>query len=269
MPAWQAFPHERIELGAAIFALIEAHPGHERAFNRWYERDHMICGGMSGPWTLGAGRYAATRELKALRYPDPSPIASPIGAGSYLSSFFLQKNHLDDQQRFVADRIAGLPEDRRSFDARDHISTQRYRYLGGAFREADGVPAELALERRYPGLVCSWLVRRPEYALADVAQWLLDDALPQWQRDAAGVAMSLVFELLPKPDFWPASIPDPPGLGDRLFVAHFLEEEPLSLWSPHFTNLGPQLEASGRVTLQLCAPFVVTLPGSDVYIDEF
>ena len=34
-----------VDLGAGIFALHDPHPGHERDFNRYYERDHMYAAG--------------------------------------------------------------------------------------------------------------------------------------------------------------------------------------------------------------------------------
>src|SRR2546425_9899446 len=39
----------RVELGHAIFALVEPHRGHEVAWNRWYERDHLIAAGSCAP----------------------------------------------------------------------------------------------------------------------------------------------------------------------------------------------------------------------------
>ena len=56
-----------IELGSALFTLVEPHKGHEVAYNRWYERDHFYAGCMVGPWLYAGRRWVATRDEKALR----------------------------------------------------------------------------------------------------------------------------------------------------------------------------------------------------------
>ncbi len=39
-----------IDLGAALFSLHDPHPGHERDFNRYYERDHMYAAALLAPF---------------------------------------------------------------------------------------------------------------------------------------------------------------------------------------------------------------------------
>jgi hypothetical protein len=64
---------DAIRLGSFLFTIVEPRPGHEVAYNRWYQRDHFYSGCMIGPWTLAGGRSVATRDCKALRYPTPTP----------------------------------------------------------------------------------------------------------------------------------------------------------------------------------------------------
>ena len=61
--------HRPIALGGALVTMVEPRRGHEVEYNRWYERDHFYAGCMIGAWTVQGGRYVATRDLKALRYP--------------------------------------------------------------------------------------------------------------------------------------------------------------------------------------------------------
>jgi 2-hydroxychromene-2-carboxylate isomerase len=194
---------ERVALGAAIFGFVEPHRGAESAFNRWYERDHLIAAGAMAPWTIATQRWVATRELKALRYPAPSPITGPsLERGSYLSAIWIQADRYDDQQTWVSEQIKVIASAGRNFDARDVVTTAGYDYRGGAFRDADGVPPELALDRRYPGVVLAWLTRAQDVALADFEARLLRDSLPALLARSA-VAMALVFAPRSKAPWWP------------------------------------------------------------------
>lgn len=47
--------------GHALITMVEPHPGHEYAYNRWYEDDHYIAGAMAMPWIFmrpPLGRHA-------------------------------------------------------------------------------------------------------------------------------------------------------------------------------------------------------------------
>src|SRR5215510_14463561 len=107
-----------VALGHAIFALVEPHRGHERAWNRWYEREHLIAAGSCAPWTIATHRWLATRREKALRYPASNPICDPIARGSFLAAIWIQQGRYDDQQRWVAEQVAILARNDRNFDQR-------------------------------------------------------------------------------------------------------------------------------------------------------
>src|SRR5258708_20316157 len=77
-----------VDLGAGIFALHDPHRGHERDFNRYYERDHMYAAAMLAPWTIAGQRFVATADLKRLRYPADAPFG-PIAQASYLPMYRL------------------------------------------------------------------------------------------------------------------------------------------------------------------------------------
>jgi hypothetical protein len=258
-----------VELGHAIFALHEPHEGHEIAFNRWYERDHMYAGGIMAPWTMAGFRYVATGALKDLRYPesDDGPFGGPSRRGSFLACYWIQRDRLEEQQQWVAGVMADLSGDpARTFEHRDAVSVTTYDYLGGVLRDADGVPAELALDRRYPGLVWTVLERTPETSLADLVRWLLDDHTPN-AIEGTLTAMVLAFTPRPKASWWPAAAPEVPGVGDRLVVAHFLDEDPRRVWAP-FAGLGHSIDRSGRARTLLVAPFIPTVPGTDKHCDD-
>ena len=71
-----------VTLGSILLTLVEPHPGYEIAYNRWYERDHFYAGCLVGPGILAGARWVATREMKALRFPDDSPIVPHRAVGS-------------------------------------------------------------------------------------------------------------------------------------------------------------------------------------------
>jgi hypothetical protein len=55
--------------GHALITMVEPHPGHEYAYNRWYEDDHYYAGAMAMPWMYAGRRWVATRDLHALDHP--------------------------------------------------------------------------------------------------------------------------------------------------------------------------------------------------------
>jgi len=257
----------RVELGHAIWALVEPHRGHERAWNRWYERDHLPAAGGCAPWTMSTARWLATRREKALRYPERNAICQPVARGSFLAALWLQKGRYEDQQHWVAEQMRILAARGRNFEQRDVLSTAGYDYLGGVLRDADGVPPELALERRYPGLVLVWTERAPGSSLGDLHAWLAGDCLPGLV-EKSEIAMALCFTPKPKASWWPKAAPEVPGVGERILVACFVEQQPAACFERRFAALGPAIDAAGPGRTLLVAPFVPVVPGTDPPLDE-
>ena len=267
-PAPASHPSDRrIELGHAIFALVEPHRGHEIAWNRWYERDHLISAGACAPWTIATQRFLATRREKALRYPERNPICEPLSRGSFLAAIWIQKGRYDDQQLWVAEQLKVLAANGRNFDRRDVITTAGYDYLGGALRDADGVPPELALDRRYPGVVLVWTERRPNTSLDALAGWLTRELLPG-VIEKSPIALALCFTPKPKASWWPKAAPEVPGVGERVIVACFTEGDPTACFEQRFAQLGAAIDAGGRGRTLLVAPFAPLVPGVDPPIGE-
>ncbi len=254
------------ELGHAIFALVEPHRGHEIAWNRWYERDHLIAAGTCAPWTIATQRWIATRREKTLRYPEANPICDPVTRGSFLAAIWIQKGRYVDQQLWVADQLKVLAANDRNFDQRDVITTAAYDHLGGAQRDADGVPPELALHRAYPGVVLIWTERRPGHSLDALADWLARELLPG-AIEKTEIAMAVCFTPKPKAPWWPKAAPEVPGVGERVLVACFVESEPAACFERRFAGLGAAIDAGGRGRTLLVAPFAPLVPGVDPPVD--
>ena len=61
---------------------------------------------------------------------------------------------------------------------------------------------------------------------------------------------------------------DIPGAERRITVIHFLDDDPRADWDRQFSRNGERVAASGLGRLELCAPFIPTLMGTDRYVDE-
>jgi hypothetical protein len=258
--------HDAIRLGSMLFTIVEPKKGHEVGYNRWYERDHFYSGCMIGPWTLAGGRFVATRDCKALRYPDENEITGSAGRGSYVALYWIQDGHFRDWIEFGGAQVMWLHENGRMFAEREHVHTQLYRYRWGAFRDDDGVPAELALDHRFPGLVTVFGQAAEGVDPADVDAWYRDEHLPAALADSP-IAMCL--SSLPKPlQQGPSDVPRQEGSERNFLHLYFCDDDPRKLWADHFADHGGVFEKTGLGTITFASPWLVTVPGTDTYTDQ-
>ncbi|MEO8694859.1 MAG: hypothetical protein ABI658_15135 [Acidimicrobiales bacterium] len=255
-----------VDLGSGIFALHDPHPGHERDFNRYYERDHMYAACILAPWTIAGTRFVATADLKRLRYPADGPFG-PIQEGSYLTMYWIVAGKLDEQQAWVSDQMKLLNAAGRTFDQRSVQTATSYDYLGSWRRDPDGVPPFQALDRRYSGVVWVAVERTGDESVADLAQWLADDFLPA-HFASSPVEVAPMFTPRAKEPWWPAAAPEVPGVGERVFITFFLDGDVRQIWPEHFAGLGDELAATNRCRTLMVAPFIPTVPGTDRYTDQ-
>ncbi|MBR7674650.1 hypothetical protein KDA82_16810, partial [Streptomyces daliensis] len=54
----------------------------------------------------------------------------------------------------------------------------------------------------------------------------------------------------------------------RLTLLWFLEQDPRECWEAWFTGLDEAVAGSGLGRVELVAPFLPTVPGTDTYVDE-
>ena len=104
-----------IKLGGALFTMVEPHPGHEVAYNRWYERDHFYAGCMIGAWTVSGARYVATRACKEKRYPSDSPITPDPMVGSYLALYWILAGKFGEWMKWGTEQVNWLHANDRMF----------------------------------------------------------------------------------------------------------------------------------------------------------
>lgn len=262
-----------VEVGAMLFTLVDPHKGHEVAYNRWYERDHFYSGCMIGPWLFAGRRWVATRELKDLRSPTDVPaeaaVAAPLDAGSYLATYFIHKGHEPEHFAWTTKQVFELYAHGRGFDEREHAHTCLYFFTGAEQRDPDGVPAHMALDHPYGGLISLHL---------DRAEGVDQAALQDW---AADVGRGLLFEgagidqvlnwrpIIPKGSEGdaPMKLGSGPGTRQRSLQLLFTPGDPRSQIE-RVRSYADRLTSDGIGVVRLVAPFIPTVPGTDLYTDQ-
>jgi hypothetical protein len=261
LPAEGPYP---AAIGSALITMVEPHVGHEHAYNRWYEDDHFNSGAMAMPWMFAGRRWVAPRSLQALRYPDDSIIAQPIDAGKYISCYWITEGRYDDHLRWsVATNQRLLPDGRVYLD-RTHVYTSFQEYLGAVYRDASGPRDVHALDYPYQGLVVEVVDAVDDRAT--LLTWLRDGVLAS-RLASSPAAMTLLFAPYPLPEDRMAYVEDVPGLERRVTLLTFTEVPPDQCWET-FAGLGETVAAAGRGRVELAAPFIPTLPGTDTYVDQ-
>ncbi len=80
--------------------------------------------------------------------------------------------------------------------------------------------------------------------------------------------MVTVFRPTPLPGDRMTYVKQVEGVDTRLTLLWFLQEDPRSCWAEHFTGLDAALAEAGQGRVELVAPFVPTVPGTDRYVDR-
>jgi hypothetical protein len=258
----------QITLGGVLLTLLEPAPGTAREFNRWYEGDHFYAGCMMGKNFFSARRWLATAELKQLRFPNPSPLASELSQGSFLAVYWLLAEDLDESIQWSINQVLALNAQGRMQPPRQNVSTGFYDYRWGCLRDPDGVSAELALEHPFAGISMS-LIDLPE----DSEESVFDDVCQQLvsgQMKGTDWALSLCLKPRPMPERVPDYVPrtDPNILSRRRLLLNFFDSCPDQGWQQAALRLAAALASEVRSTTVFSAPFRPTIPGTDCYIDE-
>jgi hypothetical protein len=256
---------EPIKLGSMLFTLVEPHRGHEVAYNRWYERDHFYAGCMIGPYQFAGKRFVATAAMKNLRDPDSSEVTGEPHRGTYLGMYWVLDGYHDTWNRWAVDQVKALHKAGRMFGERDHIHTLLYRYAWECQRDADGLPAELALDHPSAGLVAVFHDRAEGSDAEEFATWMREEHLPQI---LAGSPVRLVVGADPLPLLIdaPGDVPRSEADDRRQLTLWFLDTAPQEAWDTIRAHRAA-LEKSGRAQVVTAMPFIPTIPGTDTYTD--
>ncbi len=271
-PATGGVTDDPIRIGTLLYTLVEPHRGHEVAYNRWYERDHFYAGCQIGAYNFAGARFVATAPLKELREPStgaggPAPLVADPRIGSFLGLYYVLDGHHDEWNRWAVDQVNVLHAAGRMFEHRDHIHTGLYRFEWEHRRDEDGVPAELTLDHRFPGMVSVFVDAADGVERGQLESWYRDRFLPD-ALPGTPVATVLGFSPLPLLADAPGDVPRASAAADRLLLLFFLDEEPTSAWEAVFAGQGKALSAEGLGDVVWAAPFIGTVPGTDTYTDQ-
>lgn len=254
--------------GHALITMVEPHPGHEYAYNRWYEDDHYYAGAMAMPWMFAGRRWVATRDLQLLRTPEKSAVAQPVTAGCYLSTYWITDGRYDDHMRWTVAINKRLNRDARVHQDRTHVFTAFQDHEATVYRDGDTGPRDFhALDHPYQGLVLEVVDAEDETRRAELLRWLVSEHLPG-RLTGSPAAMVTVFRPTPLPTDRMTYVKQVEGVDTRLTLLWFLEADPRENWAEHFADLGDSVAEGGLGRLELLAPFVPTVPGTDKYVDR-
>ncbi|MFF8861463.1 hypothetical protein ACF08B_05360 [Streptomyces sp. NPDC015139] len=254
--------------GHALITMVEPHPGHEYAYNRWYEDDHYYAGAMAMPWMYAGRRWVATRELQLLRYPEKSAVAQPVTAGCYLSTYWITAGRYADHMKWTVAVNRRLNRDARVYHDRTHVFTAFQDHATTVYRDGAAGPRDVhALDHPYPGLVLQVVDADSPRQRAELLEWLAARHLPRRLAGSAS-AMVTVFRPTPLPGDRMTYVKQVEGVDTRLTLLWFLEKDPRECWTDHFTGLDADVAGSGLGRVELVAPFVPTVPGTDRYVTE-
>jgi hypothetical protein len=152
------------------------------------------------------------------------------------------------------------------FPHREHVHTFMYVHRWTVRRDPDGVPPELALDHLFPGMVAVMVQADEGADKKALSTFLRDELLPQ---RVAGTPTALVtgFTPIPMPDDAPVDQALPDGMDRRQLLLFFLDDDP-RIARDAFADLPEAVAASGLGTVELVAPFIPTIPGTDTYCDQ-
>jgi hypothetical protein len=270
---------DQVRVGAMLFTLVDPQRDHEAAYNRWYESDHLYSGCMVGPWLFASRRWVATRGLKDLRFPTDVPPAAAVvphtDAGSYLTTYFIHADHEAEHFEWANKQVFELYDNGRGFDERIHAHTSLY-FAVGEHRSDSPVPAHMALDHPYAGLVSIHLDRAEGVRHEAYAQWFDEEVAPSLLDADSPVDQVLDWRpIIPKGSQGdaPMELGTGPGTPQRSLQLLFCGRAPEGVWVPgrdweRISRLCAAIDSSGLATVRLAAPFTPTIPGTDIYTDS-
>lgn len=261
-----------IKIGQVLFTMVDPHKGFERAYNRWYERDHFYAGCMIGAGWFAGSRWVAPRELKDLRFPEKSPFAEPVDAGSYLSIYWTLKGWSAEDEAWAGTQVWWLYNNNRGFAERSHAHTGIYNYETAANSNPDGVPVELALDYGYDAI--GVVVAEPRNGAShDDLRLAMEGAAPSTLFDGPNgpvrTAASFVPRIVERPpgSQSPMSLGTDGGAPDRVLQICFVDGDIRKVWDK-FRTYAKAIDATGKGEVTWAAPFFRTKPGSDNYVEN-
>ena len=254
-----------IKVGRMLFTMVDPNRGHEVAYNRWYERDHFYAGCMIGAGNFAGRRWVAPRPYKELRHTGEGRVTDDPMKGSYLALYWVLDGMLEEWNRWAYRQLKQLHADGRMFPHRDHVHTLLYTRDYGVYRDPDPVPAALALDHPFQGLVA--VIGEASADRPDFDAWFREEHVPNALHRSAA-AMCLSFTPMPLLVDAPGVRKDE-GSHEKFVHLYFLDTDPLVVWeSDGFADLPATTAKTGLGRVDWAGPFIPTIPGTDIYTDQ-
>jgi hypothetical protein len=257
-----------IQLGSAIMTLVDPHRGFEVEYNRWYERDHFYGAVTLGPEVLTGARFVARRQEKSLRRMEGG-LAGP-DTGTLLSLYWMVGDGAE-HRAWSTKNVAWLKSQGRMSSDREVPWAFHLQYAWGEQRDPDGVPPELALDHRFPGLAVAVAEAAEGHTAEELGDWYRRSCAPLLLSGDSSVSLCLAW--------YPQWINDPmravPGGDDPasrtarwLLLVWFLDVEPAKPW-PALADIHEEgVRASGLGRPLWASPFIAAVAGTDTYMHE-
>lgn len=252
---------DAVPIGSVVFALIDPTPGHEIAFNHWYERDHFYTAGTAAPGVFAGARYIAPRWCRDLRRSTDDRVAGDPARGVHLALYFVMEGHDADRVAWATEQVALAGEQDRLFAEREHLHTWSYDVAWSWVSATDGVPPALALDRRYEGASVVLVDRADGVDAGSVAV----TAAAAWTRRSDPVAV--VLALRPSYEIMPSTWIGELDPDRRLALVCFHGGDVAAGWEASRARVDELVDA-GLVEVVWGSPFVVSVFGTDRHVDE-
>lgn len=267
-------PH--IALGHLMIAIAEPHRDGLERYHRWFEREHMYQAVLVGPGAFSAERFVATRDLKALRFPEDGGVFRKVELGSFVALYYIAEGQ--DHEHFAwsyaqSERLTAA--DRTNRD-RELVLTWLCDYRDRVARDLTSVTEEIALDHHYAGLGMVWIEATGSAQDSESAEalidWLVRVSLPSLV-EASPIDQVLVFEPrdFPAPPedtaITPGSIAPNPWAGRGVLLLCFFDRPIDAEWDDRLRSFAERVASSNLGDVRLAAPFIPVDRGTETYLD--
>jgi hypothetical protein len=244
----------QVGLDSVDFTLVDVTPGHEAAFNQWYENDHFYAGGVLGPGVLAGRRWYASKDLRDARFVgEKCPFDDPAAGTNLATYFFTVPNGGQEFRTWVEPQLAELRRQGRMFAERVPINIAFYSFDGiVAGPNTSPVPPHVALDHPFAGLLAV-------FATGSVRP--TDGVRPATDLPAGSLTLAFTWRVeesvVPQADLSPF-VP-------VTLLMHFLPDPPPTD-SQRTAAMTDAVARSRGVTPMWGAGFLPIMPGDDAFV---
>jgi hypothetical protein len=191
-----------------------------------------------------------------------------VTAGCYLSTYWVTEGRYDDHMKWTVGINKRLNRDGRVYRDRTHVFTAFQDHEATVYRDGAAGPRDFhALDHPYQGLVLEVVDAESAEQRTELLEWLRAKQLPRVLQDSPA-AMVTIFRPTPLPGDRMTYVKQVEGVDTRLTLLWFLQDDPRECWEEHFAGRPEAVAESGLGRVELVAPFIPTVPGTDAYVDQ-